>query len=204
MRKSIRRTTSHRKKSVYNKYNRKSRTTKKARNKLRNHKKSRKQMYVGGGCGASSAAGGVRSKEVTDWWYQSEQRNAQGFYHWIKMGPDETNTMNAQYIAWDMIHNPANARAYRGFNMEILSSDGETPSYNVHIYFPKMEMTNNTTNLTKKITSTTRCEGKPSVPPTYRVNTPPFIKPVIPSKDAFYSGPKGQIRISRGSIQVVV
>jgi hypothetical protein len=190
MRKSIRRI-SRRKKSVSDKYSRKIRRTKKARNKSRNHKKSRKQMYVGGGCGASSAGGGVMPKEVTDWWYQSDERNPQGYYRWTQMGPNESAQMDIEYNSWRMIHNPANARLYPGFSLTILPStdQGETRGYKVHIYFPLMQMREITTGLTKKIAFTTRYEHETPVPPP-RVNTEPVITPAgIPILDAFGQSP---------------
>ena len=188
MRKSIRRI-SRRKKSVSDKYSRKSRITKTARNKnrSRNHKKSRKQMYEGGGCGASSAAG-VRPKEVTDWWYQSEERNGDGYYTWTQMRPNETKTMNVQYEKYCNIRNEQIIKEY-SFELKMNdSSHGETGVHgdDVHIiYFYDMEMTHTRTRFTRKIISTTRCEGVPPVLPT-GIKTAPFIKPVIPSKDAFY------------------
>jgi hypothetical protein len=110
MRKSIRRTTSHRKKSVYNKYNRKSRTTKKARNKLRNHKKSRKQIYVGGGFGECFNCFGKGkvaplTPMVTDWWYHKKtdimKEDGKYVYEWKKMNDCNTAHVEKQYLLWN-------------------------------------------------------------------------------------------------------
>jgi len=197
MRKSIRRI-SRRKKSVSDKYTRKIRRTKKACNKSRNHKKTRKQMYVGGGCGASR---GVMPKEVTDWWYQSDERNPQGYYRWTQMGPNESAQMDIEYNSWRMIHNPANARLYPGFSLTILPStdQGETRGYKVHIYFPLMQMIEITTGLTKKIAVTTRYEHQTPVPPP-RVNTEPVITPAgIPRLDAFGQSIVPPLQCAQGS-----
>jgi len=187
MRKSIRRTR-HRKKSVSDKYSRKSRITKTARNKnrSRNHKKSRKQMYVGGGCGASSAAG-VRPKEVTDWWYQSDEPDCHGFYTWIQMGPNETIEMNGRYHDWEWIHHPISFEMYGGFKLKMMySHDGEIGGMgrDVHIYFPDMEMTDTSTGFTRKIEKTTRYENRAPVSPDL-ITTAPFFKPTRPQMDAF-------------------
>ena len=204
MRKSIRRTR-HRKKSVSDKYSRKSRITKTARNKnrSRNHKKSRKQMYVGGGCGASSAAGGVRPKEVTDWWYQSDEPDCHGLYTWIQMGPNETFEMNKRYRMWESIHTPANAMGYQGFTLTMIDSyEGETGGYGhkVGISFPRMEMTDTTTRITKKIISSERTIFVKPTPPA-PIDTPPFIKPVVvqPSFDAFEQPLVSPVQYPQGS-----
>lgn len=201
MRKSIRRT-SHRKKSVSDKYSRKSRITKTARNKnrSRNHKKSRKQMYVGGGCGASSAAGGDWSKEVRDWWYQSEERNSEGFYDWIKMGLSETLKMNRKYYDWARIRNEQIMKQY-SFVLKMNDSSHGVHGDVVHINFYHGEMTHTLTGFTRKIESTTRrCEGVPPVLP-IRINTAPFIKSVDvqPSFDAFGKPLVSPVQYPQGS-----
>jgi hypothetical protein len=140
-------------------------------------------------------------KKVTDWWYQSDERNPQGYYRWTQMGPDESAQMDIKYNRWHTIHNPVNASIYSGFSLTILPStdQGETPGYNVRIYFPLMQMIEITTGLTKKIAFTTRYEHETPVPPP-RVNTEPVITPAgIPILDAFGQSIAPPLQCAQGS-----
>jgi hypothetical protein len=140
-------------------------------------------------------------KKVTDWWYQSDERNPQGDYRWTQMGPDESNKMDIKYNSWSMIHNSANKILYPGFSLTILPStdQGETRGYKVHIYFPLMQMREITTGLTKKIAFTTRYEHETPVPPP-GVNTEPVITPAgIPILDAFGQSIVPPLQCAQGS-----